>query len=294
LIVFSSAKFFTLWFRHILSFHKTDTLRRLWQELLLVAILTAGFVYIEINFLDHGKAAYEAVGKFQGLTTLAFSLLLVFRINSAYDRWWEGRKLWGSMVNNTRNLAIKINQFVDDEESRALFNRMIPNFVFATKEHLREGVDGKELELVGEEQDFLKKKHVPNAIVDAMYANLSSLNKQGKLSDEKLIVMDRDLKTFLDNLGGCERIKKTPIPYSYSLFLKKFIVIFVTAAPFSFVHILDYWTIPVSMLIFYFFVSLELISEEIEDPFGRDSNDLPTDDMCHTIKANVNEIFGKS
>ena len=75
-----------IWFRHILSFHKTDTIRRLWLELTIVAILTGVFVYVEINFLDHGKSAYEAVGKFQALTTLAFSLLLVFRINSAYDR----------------------------------------------------------------------------------------------------------------------------------------------------------------------------------------------------------------
>ena len=70
-----------IWFRHILSFHKTDTLRKLWLELLLVALFTGVFVFVEINYLDHGESAYQAVGKFQGLTTLAFSLLLVFRIN---------------------------------------------------------------------------------------------------------------------------------------------------------------------------------------------------------------------
>lgn len=280
-----------IWFRHILSFHKTDTLRRLWQELLIVAVLTGVFVYVELNFLNHDKAAYESVNKFQTLTTLAFSLLLVFRMNSAYDRWWEGRKLWGSMVNNTRNLAIKINGFVDDKASKQFFQRMIPNFVFATKEHLRKGVKPEELTLLSEEKHVLDFKHVPNGVVNAMYLKLAELNKAGKLTDEKLIVLDRDLKTFLDNLGGCERIKKTPIPFSYSIFLKKFIVIFVTIAPFSFVHILHYWTIPVSMLIFYFFVSLELISEEIEDPFGTDPNDLPTDDICDTIKANVLEIL---
>jgi ion channel-forming bestrophin family protein len=281
------------WFGHILSFHKTDTLRRLWQELLIVAVLVGVFVYVELNYLDHDKAAYESVGKFQALTTLAFSLLLVFRINSAYDRWWEGRKLWGSFVNNTRNLAVKINAYVDksDVETRGFFKRMIPNFVYASKEHLRSGVKFEELELLENESDIKSFKHVPNGIINAMYKKVSDLNKSGKLSEEKLIVLDNDLKTFLDNLGGCERIKKTPIPFSYSIFLKKFIVLFVTSAPFSFVHIAGYWTIPVSMVIFYFFVSLELISEEIEDPFGTDSNDLPTDDICATIKQNVIEIL---
>ncbi len=281
------------WFGHILSFHKTDTLRRLWQELLIVAVLVGVFVYVELNYLDHDKAAYESVGKFQALTTLAFSLLLVFRINSAYDRWWEGRKLWGSFVNNTRNLAVKINSYVDksDLETRDFFKRMIPNFVYASKEHLRNGVKFEELQLLENESDIKSFYHVPNGIISSMYNKVSNLNKSGKLSEEKLIVLDNDLKTFLDNLGGCERIKKTPIPFSYSIFLKKFIVLFVTSAPFSFVHIAGYWTIPVSMVIFYFFVSLELISEEIEDPFGTDSNDLPTDDICATIKQNVIEIL---
>ena len=281
------------WFRHILTFHKTDTLRRLWNELLIVAILVAAFVYVELNYLDHDKAAYESVSKFQTLTTLAFSLLLVFRMNSAYDRWWEGRKFWGSFVNNSRNLAVKINAYVDksDTETRAFFRRMIPNFVIASKEHLRSGTKIEELELLEQDEAIKHFKHLPNGIINAMYEKVSELNKAGKLSDEKLIILDKDLKTFLDNLGGCERIKKTPIPFSYSIFLKKFIVIFVSAAPFSFVHILHYWTIPVSMVIFYFFVSLELISEEIEDPFGTDPNDLPTDEICVTIKQNVHEIL---
>lgn len=281
-----------LWFSHILSFHKTDTLRVMWLELIFVGIFSGAFVYIDSHYLN-GNKAFDAFKNFQTIVSMAFSLLLVFRINSAYDRWWEGRKLWGSIVNNTRNLALKFKALVNEETSQDYFRRMITNYAYATKEHLREGVKLDELTYTELEFNSIKKEHVPNAIVGLMYNKLVELKKQNKLTDNELIFLDRDLKTYLDNLGGCERIKKTPIPYSYSIFLKKFIFIFVSSAPFAFIHILEYWTIVISMLIFYVFVSLELISEEIEDPFGTDLNDLPLDEICDTIKRNVDEIFDK-
>ena len=156
------------------------------------------------------------------LIGFVLSLLLVFRTNTAYDRWWEGRKKWGELVNNSRNLAIKISALTDDPEIRTYFKRMISNYVFAMKEHLREGVKIEELDLTEEEKKELSQfEHKPNYIAQKMYAKLHAMKQSGKLTEENYIVVDVNLKTFSDIIGACERIKNTPIPYSYSMFFEK-------------------------------------------------------------------------
>jgi putative membrane protein len=99
------------------------------------------------------------------------------------------------------------------------------------------------------------------------------------------------MKDFIDLMGGCERIKKTPIPYSYTMYIKKFIFIYIITLPFGFLETFGYYTIPTVILVSFILLSVELIAEEIEDPFGRDVNDLPTDQIVNTIKANVGEIL---
>ena len=111
------------------------------------------------------------------------------------------------------------------------------------------------------------------------------------ISEEEFLSLDKNLLTFSDIIGACERIKKTPIPYSYSLFLKKFIFIYVATLPIAFVQSLGYWTCPIAMFVFYVLVSIEVLAEEIEDPFGEDANDLDTDGISVTIRANVKEIL---
>jgi putative membrane protein len=229
------------------------------------------------------------------LLGIVLGLFLVFRTNSAYDRWWEGRKLWGSMVNSTRNFALKLNAYLplDDKESRAWFAQLIPNFVIASKEHLRKGVQVTELDIP--DDSFLGKvksaKHKPNVIAGMMYSRVNALYKQDKLSGDQFRVLDKEMKDFIDIIGACERIKSTPIPYSYSMFIKKFIFIYIITLPFGFVTTFEYLTIPTVLLITFILLSIELIAEEIEDPFGRDVNDLPTDDLADKIKDNVREIL---
>jgi putative membrane protein len=100
------------------------------------------------------------------------------------------------------------------------------------------------------------------------------------------------MKDFIDIMGACERIKNTPIPYSYSMYIKKFVFIYIITLPFGFVTTFGYVTIPTVLLISFVLLSVELIAEEIEDPFGRDVNDLPTDDLAEKIRDNVREIMG--
>ena len=280
-----------IWFKHIISFNHSDTINKLWKELIALGIFTLGIAYIEIKYIGNTEKLSELMQVYS-LIGFVLSLLLVFRTNTAYDRWWEGRKKWGELVNNSRNLAIKISALTDDPEIRAYFKRMISNYVFAMKEHLREGVKLEELDLTEEEKKELSQfEHKPNYIAQKMYAKLHAMKQSDKLTEENYIVIDVNLKTFSDIIGACERIKNTPIPYSYSMFLKKFIFIYVTTLPLAFVNTFGYYSSLVSIFVFYVLVSMEILAEEIEDPFGKDDNDLPTDDLCHKIKANVSEVL---
>lgn len=280
------------WFKLIFALQKSDTLRILWKELVYSAILSTALTFIIITYAPlNGAVLHELVAVFS-LVGFVISLLLVFRTNTAYDRWWEGRKKWGELVNDSRNLAIKLATLSIAKENRDFFRRMISNFVFATKEHLRQGVIWEELELTAEELAELKsKEHVPNVISLMIYKRVKHLRDEGVITDEQFIIIDKNLNALLDSLGACERIKNTPIPYSYSLFLKKFIFLYVSTLPLAFIVPFGYFSVLITTAIFYVLVSIEVLAEEIEDPFGMDDNDLPTDNLCEKIQANVNEIF---
>lgn len=279
------------WYRLIFALHKSDTLRILWKELLYIGAFSLLLAYLVINYGSHIEALKDLTAVYS-LVGFVISLLLVFRTNTAYDRWWEGRKKWGCLVNDTRNMAIKLSTILNDKEDEEFFKRMIPNFIFATKEHLRNGVNFDELDLTKEELEVLSKKaHVPNAISRWMYERVGKRKKEGKISEEEFIVIDHNMNALLDSLGGCERIKNTPIPFSYMLFLKKFIIIYVGTLPLAFVSVFGYYAAFISTFVFYVLVSMEVLAEEIEDPFGTDDNDLPTDGLSEKIRDNVKEIF---
>ena len=153
--------------------------------------------------------------------------------------------------------------------------------------------------LIGEltmPSDVIKEKiksseHRPNIINRMMYEKLIQYKKDGVLSGDDLFLLDKEMKGFTDIIGACERIKTTPIPHSYSMFIKKFIFIYLGTLPFGFIDHFHYWTVLFVVICAYFLVSVELIAEEIEDPFGIDINDLPLDALSRKIKGNVEEII---
>lgn len=279
------------WFTLILSAHKSDTIRILGKELLYISILTTIITYCILNYIEDSSIFNELMSVYS-LIGFVLSLLLVFRTNTGYDRWWEGRKKWGELVNNTRNLAIKVSTTTNNKETKAFFSRMIPNYAYAMKEHLREGVKLDELDLTEEEiAEISEVEHKTSFIAKKLYSKLQEMTASKEISEIEYLSLDVNLKTFSDITGACERIKNTPIPYSYSLFLKKFIFIYVTTMPLAFVNHFGYWSVAITTFVFYVLVSMEVLAEEIEDPFGLDDNDLPTDNLCDKIKNNVGEIL---
>lgn len=279
------------WVQLIFAFHKSDTFRILWKELIYMGLFTLLVAFIEIQYFPNATYLKDLIAVYS-LVGFVISLLLVFRTNTAYDRWWEGRKKWGEFVNDARNLAVKVNMLNLDQADIDFFRRMIPNFMYAAKEHLRDGVKMEELELSADEFVLLsRKEHVPLALVDLMYSRLAALKKEGRLTEQDFLAIDQNLNAFMNSLGACERILNTPIPFSYSLFLKKFIFIYVTTLPLAFVTTFGYFAALIATFVFYVLVSMEVLAEEIEDPFGTDDNDLPTDQLCDKIKAGVHEVL---
>lgn len=277
------------WITLIFTLHKSDTLRMLWKELLFISCFTLCIAFIEIHYFPHLTYLKELFSVYS-LIGFVISLLLVFRTNTAYDRWWEGRRKWGELVNDTRNVSVKLSSVLKNEEDREFFRRMLPNFVFAMKEHLRKGVLWEELNLTEEEKATLESKnHVPLAIAALIYDRLHSLTQLGIISGEEYIVLDKNLNGLMDSCGACERIKNTPIPYSYSIFLKKFIFIYVVTMPLAFVNTFGYFSAIIATFVFYVLVSMEVLAEEIEDPFGPDDNDLPTDELSAKIKQSIEQ-----
>ena len=272
------------WLTLIFALHKSDTLRMLWKELIYMGIFTLLIAFLKIHFfpkvdyLDKLIAVYSLIG-------FVISLLLVFRTNTAYDRWWEGRRKWGELVNDSRNFSVKINAMVSNTDEKKEFARLIHLFVFSMKEHLRKGVLIDDLPFTeNEKQQLNTSKHIPTTVVGWMYTKIHILVKEGELYKEDLIVLDKNLNGFLEACGACERIKNTPIPFSYSLFIKKFIFIYVLTLPLAFVSVFGYLSALIATFVFYVLVSMEVLAEEIEDPFGNDDNDLPTDQLSQKMK----------
>jgi ion channel-forming bestrophin family protein len=284
------------WFTFIFRFHKSDTVRMLWPMLLLIGLYSAGVAYFEQSVLHLTDTSHlKNITLMHGLLGFVISLLLVFRTNTAYDRWWEGRKQWGALVNNSRNLAMKMAAILpkSDTNSRVFFRTLIPQYAIELKNHLRSEKTRLELDdnLKNELGQIDVTKHIPNQLAAALFLKINNLYDAGKIKGDQLIVLNTELLSFTDICGACERIKNTPIPFSYSAFLKKFIFFYVMTLPWGYVFSLGYWVIPVVGFIFYVLASLELVAEEIEDPFGNDVNDLPMDKICKGIQKHVEELI---
>ena len=279
------------WITFIFKFHKSDTFRQLIPMMLLIGVYSAGICYLEIH---HFKLKDDSHVKNISImhTTVGFvlSLLLAYRTNTAYDRWWEGRKLWGSLVNNSRNLAIKLSAILENDADKNYFRKVIPSYASILAKHLTNEEVGKVL-FEGLDLEIDHNKHKPNQVAKMIFNKINNLYKSNKISGDQLIILNAEIQSFTEVCGACERIKNTPIPYSYSAFIKKFIFFYVMTLPFGFVFSLGFYIVPVVIFIFYVLASLELIAEEIEDPFGIDENNLPISKIASNIKKHVEEIL---
>lgn len=233
------------------------------------------------------------------IPNIVLGLMLVFRTNTAYERFWEGRKLWGSMINTTRNLARQIWVVVLEKDSqdraeKAAILYLLVAFAVATKLHLRQEPVNEEIRSLLSLPQYNKLKTMNNPPLEIAFWIQDYLQEQCYrrcLGDYQLITLQQLLNGLVDYLGGCERILKTPIPLAYAIHLKQLLLIYCLTLPFQFVSQLEWWTAPLVALISFTLFGIEAIGIEIENPFGRDPNDLPLDQICETMKRNIDDLI---
>ncbi|MGL5804773.1 MAG: bestrophin family protein [Xenococcaceae cyanobacterium] len=231
--------------------------------------------------------------------SIVLGLLLVFRTNTAYERYWEGRKLWGTLVNNIRNLSRTIWITIAEEEAKDRQDkikalRLLVAFAITTKLHLRSQSANSELISFIPKPWLEKLQTSSNRPLEISFWIGDYLQKQhdrDRVNSYQLSNMFKLLDSMVDSFGGCERILKTPIPLAYSIHLKQLLLIYCLTLPFQVVKDLEWWTAPIVGIIGFTVFGIEAIGIEIENPFGCDPNDLPLDNICKTIQTNIEELI---
>lgn len=234
------------------------------------------------------------------IPNIVLGLLLVFRTNTAYERFWEGRKCWGSIVNTVRNLARQmwiavVEKEPDDHKAKIAALRLLVAFAVATKLHLRQEPVNDELRALLPSNDQYKLlKHMNHPPLEVAFWIGDYLQQQfnrGCLNAHQLAAMHKLLDGLVDMLGGCERILKTPIPMAYAIHLKQLLMLYCLSLPFQMVGNVGWWTAPIVVLISFTLFGVEEIGIEIENPFGHDPNDLPLDTICATMLRNIEDLI---
>jgi putative membrane protein len=231
------------------------------------------------------------------LVGVALGLLLVFRTNASYDRFWEGRRLWGNMINESRNLArgAAVHLRTDPEIQNHVI-RWTGAFPYAVKNLLRgtAGLGPIANELPKAELEWvLGSEHPPLAIATRITARLAKAHEHGLISDLLLVALDNNVQQLVDYLGACERIHSTPIPFAYMVHLRRVLILYCYTVPFALINDFGWLAVVATAGIAYTFLGIEEIGVEIEDPFGHDLNDLALEDLCAKIATNLLALSGR-
>jgi putative membrane protein len=222
---------------------------------------------------------------------LVLGTLLAFRNKEAYDRWWEARKLWGQLVNDTRNLAYKVRAYVEAPAAELQdFGRSLAGFAHGLRLHLRR--PGPLQQVPGFADDPAQPGHVPSYLAGRVLGDLARWGRAGLLGGQVPLLLDPHARGLLDVCGACERIRNTPLPASYRALLRHGILLYLLLAPWSLQLEVGAWGVAVLGLVTYFLLGIELTAEEVEEPFGGEEDDLPLAAYCRTIERAVEEALG--
>ena len=222
---------------------------------------------------------------------LALGFLIGFRNNHAYDRWWEARKLWGQLVNENRTLCLKVRSMIGiDQADRDRIGQLVIAFAESLKDHLRRP-NG-----LGETPGRFESKgdwaHEPSRVAAELVDTVIRWQRQGHLDGWGVLWLDNQLKCLMDICGACERIRTTPLSSSYRALLRHGIALYLVIAPFYLIEDTGIYGFPMFVLAAYFLLGIELVAEEIEEPFGPGGDNLPLERYCATIATSVHEILG--
>jgi putative membrane protein len=262
-------------------------------------VLLCGAFGVLISILYHLKIPVSQPILGTVIPSIVLGLLLVFRTNTAYERFWEGRKCWGAIVNTIRNLARQIWVSIDEKEPEDKDHKiealnLLLAFGIATKLHLRSEPINSDLEALMPDSKYITLKIINNPPLEIAFWVSDYLQQQYNrncINSYQLTSMQELLNILVDNLGSCERILRTPMPLAYAIHLKQLLLLYCFLLPFQIVQSLDWWTGLISALVSFTLLGIEAIGLEIENPFGYDENDLPLDAICTTMKRNIDDLI---
>ena len=342
----------TSWLRILFHFRGT-AIRRIWRRIAFVTVVAVIVTYLDkhvgelvgegtmfpsLGFLLEGQDPDGRGHMVRDLTPLPFTLIglalsifLGFRNNTSYDRFWEGRKLWGSMVNTTRSITRQILTLVGPipeefdgrltDGHRSPYKGELPSpearvtnpdvgellefhkemvhrvaaYVHCFRMHLRDEQDLSELRRLisdAEVDALATESNRPVAILQTLGERFRDAWERGWIHPMHLPVLEQSLSAMTDIQGGCERIKSTPIPFSYTALIHRIVALYCFGLPFGLVNTIEEFTPVVVMIISYAFFGLDAVGDEIEDPFGTDFNDLPLSTLSTMIEVNIRQRIG--
>jgi ion channel-forming bestrophin family protein len=290
------------WFRLLLTI-RGSALPRIWLRLLITTLVAVVVTVLHEKYkLIHASLTplpFSLIG-------LALGIFLGFRNNASYDRFWEGRKLWGGLVNVSRSFArqsLTVLLAPNDDEKRQLRETQIRliyftiAYIHALRMHLRDAIDLEQLAafLPKETRKQLEiHKNIPIAILQIIGLDLQQVVARKWVNAFHLPILEASLTEMAALQGGCERIKATPIPFTYTTLIHRIVAFYCISLPFGLMEQVHHLTPIVVCMVAYAFYGLDSIGDEIEEPFGNDPNDLPLDAITNMIEINLRQSLGET
>jgi putative membrane protein len=263
-----------------------------WKRLDAIVLLVAAYT-AAVEFIAQALALQmpKWIGDMSIVNGIILGVLLGFRNREAYERWWEGRKLWGQLINDCRNLCLKAAALADpDPDARRDFGRLVAGFTVGLKNHLR-GAGRRLRHVPGFEKEAADPDHVPAHLAGRVFEAIRDWRRAGRLTDLDVLAIDPHARALMDVCGACERIKASPVPLSYRALLRHGTILYLATAPWFLTGEYGYWAVAVVSLMTYFLLGIELTAEDVEEPFGKDGDDLELGRFCETVRKSTEQIL---
>ncbi|MES2826983.1 MAG: bestrophin family ion channel [Bacteroidota bacterium] len=271
---------------------------KIWKE---IAVVTSYAVLIAILYNNFHFTRISIPIAVPTILGTVISLLLAFKSNQAYDRWWEARTLWGAVVNDSRTLTRQLLTFVsssyESEDARLFCQRMAKRQIawsYSLGRHLR-GQDplyGLEKFISAEDLIAISAyNNVPMALLELQGDDIRYAYKIGWVNEYQQVELDKTLTRFSNHMGGCERIKNTVFPATYSIYIHLSLVLFIMLLPFGLIEFFGIVEIPLVIAIASSFFLIEKMAIHLQDPFENKPTDTPTSTIAQTIDRDVTQML---
>ncbi|MEQ6290050.1 bestrophin family protein [Vogesella sp. GCM10023246] len=281
------------WFR-LLFIWQGSVVPRIMSRLLLVLVISLlASIWAPWWISRHAQSSLNIY--IFTLLGVSLAIFLGFRNSASYERFWEARKLWGGLLIASRELSGKCLALTPDAPQTALLIDGICAFIYALKGHLRQEDVSPHLQRLLPEAQWQRvhqARNQPALIVAWLQQLLAELRRDGSINDWQWQTLDKNMDTLVEVQGGCERISTTPIPFTYRVLLNRTVTIYCMLLPVGLSTSIGWVTPLIAVFIAYTFLALDTLGDELEEPFGKEGNDLPLAAMSHNIEASLRELQG--